>query len=284
MNKDIPISEKRGCHKDSLNLILVKDSVDSISRIFTDFFELQVYSNGNIKQYLQLEEDARSERIELQSMWSKAPIDKRKKIATKLRDLVVLYPILVWRYYNHEWSILLISGDNDQIAFVLSTLLETDVITFWESKRVCFSEFKLFRKDELVEHYNFGLECGKLYEKYWDLIVECESDPELFTGVEAEEHKFCSSIRQIRKEEIKLAVDNKRKFLCDRGYLDTCLRYYDAYLPDYEETPLDYSISSLQNDLDIQNLHNAIEQMDIIMMTNNWSYYDSKVPQQVTKD
>lgn len=44
MNKVISVVQKRGCARDSLNLILVKANVNSVSKIFTEYFELKVYS------------------------------------------------------------------------------------------------------------------------------------------------------------------------------------------------------------------------------------------------
>lgn len=64
MNRDIAISQKRGCDKNSLNLIIVKADVNSISKIFIEYFELKVHFHSNLKQYL--EEETPSSHYELQ--------------------------------------------------------------------------------------------------------------------------------------------------------------------------------------------------------------------------
>lgn len=182
---------------------------------------------------------------------------------------------------DHDWSVIFLNGNNEDLAFAFSALLNTDLITFCESDHVCFSQFKLFRNDRLVEHYEFGLECGKLLDDdYWDMIVECEHD--LFSFFEVEEHKFCSSIREITAEKIKFDVDIKRNCLYDRGFLDSCLKHHNAYLPIYEETLS--RCYEPENDLIIQRWDSSVEQLDIVMRSNYWSYYDRNVPRQVIKN
>lgn len=271
MNQNLQMAKLRGCDREPLSLILVKADVSSISKVFTEYFELDVYKNSHLKRYLQLEEDAYYARIKLQSESKKSLIKQSQKTSD--------FPTLVWRYHGHQWSIVFLMGKNDDIAFAFSTLLDTDVITFWDSKHCCCSEFKLFRSDMLVEHYRFGLESQAYYDDrdYWDLVVECETD--WLQGLEA--HKFCSSLRTVTAQDIKLAVESKRALLHESGFLDTCLRYYDAYLPALENTPLNEQ--DARHDF-VQTWQNSVEQMDIVMRSNYWAYYDRNVPQLVVKD
>ena len=69
---------------------------------------------------------------------------------------------------------------------------------------------------------------------------------------------------------------------CERGFLDSCLKYHDAYLPTCDETP--HFHHDLQNESIVQKWNNSVEQMDIVMPSNYWSYYDRNVPQQVIKN
>ena len=54
MNKNIPIGQKRGLEVDSIESILVKADIDSISHLFTEYFGLKVYSGCNLKKYSRL--------------------------------------------------------------------------------------------------------------------------------------------------------------------------------------------------------------------------------------
>lgn len=271
--KQVPIADKRGCDREPLSLILVRSDVNSVSKVFTEYFELEVYKNSHLQQYLQLEKNAYRLHSELQQ-------DSRKK-SRKARhaNTLIYFPTPVWRYHGHEWSIVYLRGENDDIAFAFSTLLETDVITFWDSKYCCCSEFKLFRGDRFIEHYRFGLESQAFCdnENYWDLIVECETDWQQ----ELEDHKFCSAIRQVEAEKIRQTVNSKRALLHEYGFLDGCLKYHNAYLPTYQDLPWE---NSEQNESGDRSWQNSVEQMNIVMKSNYWAYYDRDVPQLVARD
>lgn len=281
MNRGSAIANKRGCDRDSFNLILVKADVDSISKIFIEYFELKVYDRCSLKQYLELNDNAYREQDRLQSLFREKRRDKkRKKNKGKPRKIPINYPLPIWQYRNHNWSVVFLHGDNDSVAFAFSILLDTDVITFWESKYAVCSEYKLFRNDKLVEHYRFGSECGKLFnDRYWDLIIKCQDKTSLFPDLDAEEHQFCSSIRKVTAENITRDLDTKRDLLRDRGFLDSCLKHHDAYIPTDGEMPWDYGDRNSPHDLTIEQWNNSVERLDIIMRSNYWSYYDRNVAQ-----
>lgn len=102
MSKDIAISQKRGSEKDSLNLIIVKADVNSISKVFSEYLELKVYSNSSLEQYLELEQNAYQQN-KIQSIIRKAPFDQRKQVARKQNEILFCYPLAVWRYRYHDW-------------------------------------------------------------------------------------------------------------------------------------------------------------------------------------
>lgn len=64
----------------------------------------------------------------------------------------VIWAVPFWQFLNHQWTILPLSADwRESIAFALALLLNTDAITFYDCNNASVKEFKLFRKDKLVE-------------------------------------------------------------------------------------------------------------------------------------
>lgn len=267
MNEAIPIFQKLGCEKYSLDsCILVRESVEAVNTIIQQYFELEVQSHCSLVDYL----DARK------AAWIEV---ERQRQVRKFRNRKSLPPIIwavpFWRYCNHQWVVLPLSGRDDSIAFALAVLLNTDAITFYDSPRASCNEFKLFRKDRLVEHYLFGFECGEDLKNDWDLKIEDSQ----FDEWNLYEHRFKSSIRQVTEVEIKSAVLSKKYNRDNRGFLDVCLKYYKAYIPLLEETPYHYHGES---NSDFKKWNAVAERMDIMLMPSNWSHVDWNVPDRVT--
>jgi hypothetical protein len=265
MTENIPIHKKRGCFKYSLdNCILVRASVEAVSSIFQQYFELDVKCHCTLTEIIDAEKSSRQE------------MERHQKVI-KLRPNKSTAPILwavpFFRYLNHEWTILPFSGMEDSLAVAFSLLLNTETIIFHDSSHASFSEFKVFRKDQLIENYLFGFECINLFENYWDIKIE---DFEFYPDWQSQEHYFKSSIRRVTESDIRLAVSSRKEERDDRGFLDECLKYYDAYIPLPEEAPSPYNDSW---NSDFQN--STVERMDIMFIPSNWSYFDRNVPKKI---
>lgn len=265
MNESLPIAQKVGCGKYALdNCILVKAPVESASAIIQEYFELKIQVNCKVADYIEADNSA----------WREV---KRQREIRDLEPNKSLLPILwavpFWQYFNHQWAVLPFLGTYDSIAFALALLLNTYVITFDDNQNASHNEFKVFHKDKLVENYVFGFECGEDFKNNWDIKIE-----ELeFDDWYAYEHRFKSSIRRVTEAEVKSAVLSRKHDRDNRGFLDACLKYYEAYIPSSEETP-----DFCKLNLDFQKIDSIIERMDVLFLPSNWKYLDRKVPNQVT--
>jgi hypothetical protein len=270
MNSNITIAHKLGCETHAIdNCILVKASVEAVSNIFKQYFELEVRSNCKLADYINMH-NASWKEIERQREVSKS---KPKKSFPP-----ILWAVPIWRYCGHQWTIIPLSGREESIAFALSLLLNTQTIIFHDSSHASVKEFKIFYHDRLIEHYLFGFECGEIIPDRWDIKIEdCDFDPPWSNH----QHFFKSSSRQVAELEIRSAVLAKKHDKYDRGFLDSCLKYYKAYIPLLEETPYDYRYWDESNS-DSQQWNALVEQMDIIVMPSDWSYFDRNVPTHVT--
>jgi hypothetical protein len=72
------------------------------------------------------------------------------------------------------------------------------------------------------------------------------------------------------------AVSSRKHDRDDRGFLDECLKYYDAYIPLPEEAPSPYNDAW---NSDFQN--STVERMDIMFVPSNWRYFDRNVPKKI---
>ncbi|MBE9117845.1 hypothetical protein IQ249_18250 [Lusitaniella coriacea LEGE 07157] len=244
----------------------MKASVDAITAIFKQYFELEAQKNCKLEDYIRANE----------ASWKEV---ERQRVVLKSRPKKSFSPILwafpFWRYVNHQWTLLPFSGQEDSIAFVFALLLNTKVITFHDSSHVSWKEFKVFENDRLIEHYKFGFECWTVIEGDWDIYIE---DFEFYPGWLNYEHYFKSSVRPVTESNIRLAVSARKNDLHDRGFLDRCLKHYNAYIPIREETPYHYHG---EWNLNYQKWDSVVEQMSIALVPSNWRYFDRKVPQQV---
>lgn len=247
------------------NCILVKASVEDVSTIIKEYFELEVRSNCKLAQYIE----------DRNAAWQE--IERQRLIRKPRHKSSIVWGFPFWRYLNHQWTIMPVSGTKDSIAFVLAALLDTNTITFHDDDNACFSEFKVFHSSKFIEHYLFGLECGKmLEEEYWDTIVDFEHYPYWFSG---QHHHFKSSIRQVTEAEIKLALEPRKHNRDDRGFLDACLKYHEAYIPIIEETPYHYHG---ERNLDFKSWDSTVERMDIILVSSNdWKNLAGNAPNRV---
>lgn len=176
---------------------------------------------------------------------------------------------------NHLWTVLPFSGTEESIAFALALLLDTDTITFYDSRYASHNEFKLFRKDRLVEHYLFGDECGKDFKNDWDIKIE---NLGIYAGSNYE-HRFKSYVRQVTEAELISAFLARKQDRDNRGFLDSCLKYYKAYIPLQEEIPHHYHD---ERNSGFQKWDSIVERMDIAIVPSDWSYFDWKVPERIT--
>jgi hypothetical protein len=266
MTEDFSVVQKLGCDKYALdNCILIKATVEAVSTIIQEYFALKVRSHCKISDYV----DANK------ASWAEEEQQRQVRKSRPNKSLPpVMWVVPLWQYLNHQWTILPLQGTEESIAFALALLLGTDTITFHDSRHASYNEFKVFRKDQLVEHYLFGFECGKDSRDDWDIKIE---DSEFDTW--NYEHRFKSSIRQVAEVELRAAFLARKQDRDNRGFLDVCLKYYRAYIPLVEETPYHYHGEQNSNS---QKWDSMVERMDLIVAPSNWSYADWKIPDRVT--
>lgn len=262
------MKHKLGCEKYSIdNCMLVKASVEEIGLIIKQYFGLNVYSNCHLEQYVNLDNVS----------WQE--IERRRQVReTKPKKSFpsILWPLPIWQYDNQQWSLVPFSATEDSVAFALAILLETYTITFHDFNNVSIEEFKVFHTDKLIEHYRFGFECGQLPSDYWDINVVF--DP--YNDCSCEEHYFKSLVSRVTQSNMESALlAGKVNGKHDRGFLDARLKYYQAYIPLYEETPFYYRYDQ---QLDFQNFHSIVARMDIVILPSDWYYFDRDAPSLVT--
>lgn len=275
MKQDIPIEHKRGFGTDSECCILVKADVSSISKIFREYLSLKVLHNCRSRKFFRLYNQYNDRHLKLESILRQdIPVDYRNKLKKKIDNSLRLCPI--WRFKNHSWSIIGFKGNQYDIAYACSTLLNTDVLTYWMPKHDDCSELKLFRGDRLVEHYQFGSQCGEPCDNYWDVIVD------LYPNTGWESHRFSSLIRQVTKVEIEQTVKYSRDSAYDSGFLNECVTFHDAYFSTEQETPYCYIYP--RSNAQMSRFTGALEQMDVVMLPNNWNYHDWKVPRKIVRN
>ncbi len=267
MVEDFSVTQKLGCDKYALdNCILVKAPVEAVNTVVQQYFALEVRSHCKIADYVEANKVSWKE-VEQQRQFLKSRPSKSLP--------PVLWAVPFWRYLNHQWTILPLLGTEESIAFALALLLDTDTMTFHDSSRASYNEFKVFRKDQLVEHYLFGFECGKDFKNDWDIKIE-DSEFDAWSNYE---HRFRSSIRQVTDTELRSAFLARKHDRDNRGFLDWCLKYHKAYIPLQEETPYHYHG---EWNSDFQKWDSVVERMDMMIVPSDWSYVDWKVPEQIT--
>lgn len=171
-------------------------------------------------------------------------------------------------------------GD-DSIAFAFAALLNTDAICLKEFRHASCTEFKVFRGDRLVERYLFGADV-----RIDDITKANYLNGDPYLTFECNEfnsctytHYFKSSIRLVTELEIKSAFLSRKEDRDNRGFLDRCLKYYGAYIPLIEETPIQYE---REENLDFQQWKSCVKRMDIALGVYNWGYFDRNVPTRVS--
>lgn len=263
----IKIARKLGCSKDAIDsCILVRASVEAVSATIEQYFGLGVRSNCQIQDYIELDRAAWQE-IERQRQ---TRTSKQKKSFPPIK-----WVLPIWQYCDSQWTIVPLAGTETSIAFAFSLLLDTEVITFYDSKYASFKEFKVFQGKKLIEHYLFGCECGQIIEGDWDInIYNFELDSNWYNY----DHHFKSSVRQVAKLEIESALIERKENKGQRGFLEACLKYYKVYLPLYEEMP-HYYRDNLNSNCQKWNL--TIERMDLAIIPSDWHYSDCKVPDRI---
>jgi hypothetical protein len=267
MTQDIKIFQKRGCDKYAFkNCLLIKSSVAEVAAIIGQYFDrLELYQSCKIDDY----------RGAKKRFWQEQENQRQIRKERPKKSLPpLLCPVPFWQYYNHEWTVLPLSGKEDGIAFTLALLLDSEAITFHDSKHASFNEFRVFSGDRLIERYIFGSECGLKLDEDWDIVIKVAE----FSEWSIYEHRFRSSVRQVSAAEIRAAFLSRKHERDNRGFFDACLKYYNAYIPVLEESPYH---DSDQNAVDLW-LTSSIERMDMILMPSNWSYVDRAVPDRVT--
>jgi hypothetical protein len=255
MSENLSIAQKLGCDKYALDhCILVKASVEAVNTVIQQYFSLEVRSYCKITEYVDTHKASWQEIRRQQQVRNSRP---NKSLPS------ILWAVPFWQYSDHQWTTLPLSGTEESIAFALALLLNTDVITFHDSDHASFNEFKVFRKDQLIEHYLFGFECGKDFRNDWDIKIEdFEYDP--WGG--SYEYRFKSSIRQVTEAELRAVFLARKEDRDGRGFLDACLKYYRAYIPLTEETP--YHFHGERNS-DFQKWDSIVERMDMILVPSN---------------
>jgi hypothetical protein len=263
MTKDFSIAHKLGCDKYALDsCILIKANVEVVSTIIREYFVLEVQSHCKITDYV----DANKA--------SSAEVERQRQVRESKPNKSlppVIWAVPLWRYLSHQWTILPLNGTEESIAFALALLLGTDTITFHDSRFASCNEFKVFREDQLVEHYLFGFECREDSIDNWEIVIEDSEFDDWSNYGNTYEHRFKSSIRQVTEAELRAAFLARKQDRDNRGFLDACLRYYRAYIPLGEETPYHYQYERNSN---LQKWDSIVERMDLIFLPSNWSYHD----------
>ncbi|BDM79194.1 hypothetical protein [Acaryochloris marina] len=264
--EDSPISQKLGCHKYSIDsCILIKANVEAVTSVIREYFELEVLSHCTLSDYIDAEKNSRRE-VEHQHQVSQS---RPSKSFPPIR-----WAIPVWQFKGHQWAILRLSGAEEALAFALSLLLQTTVITFYDSDNVNYKAFRVFGNECLLEHYLYGAECGEIPPNYWDIIFE-DYDADTFWY---RDHHFKSVIRSVDETELRQAAISRKLDWDDRGFLDTCLRYFEAYIPLWEETPHHYHSEDRTT---FHQWDNNVARLDLILMPSNWKYLDWTISKQV---
>lgn len=264
--EDSPISQKLGCHKYSIDsCILIKANVEAVTSVIREYFELEVLSQCTLSDYIDAEKNSRRE-VEHQHQVSQSSPNKSFP--------PIRWAIPVWQFKGHQWTILRLSGTEEALAFSLSLLLKTKVITFEDCDNAHCKEFKVFGDECLLEHYLYGAECGEILPNYWDIIFE-DDDADTFW---CRNHHFKSAVRTVNETELRQAAISRKWDWDDRGFLDTCLRYFEAYIPLLEETPYHYHSEARTT---FHRWDNNVVQLDLILMPSNWKYLDWTIPKQV---
>ncbi|PSB50406.1 hypothetical protein C7B77_22845, partial [Chamaesiphon polymorphus CCALA 037] len=152
MNENTTANQKLGCEKYSLDsCILVKASVEEISKVIRQYFGLQVQSECQLVDYINADRDSSQEEDRQREILRSNPKKSLPPIS---------YPFPFWQYLDRQWTYLPFFRGDDSIAFAFASLLNTDAICFFDSHHAIHNEFKVFRNDRLVEHYLFGGDFG----------------------------------------------------------------------------------------------------------------------------
>lgn len=230
-----------------------------------EYFDLEVLPDCRLSGYVDAKKNA----------WTEVERQRQVRHSRPHKSFPpIWWPIPVWRFKGHQWTILWLSGTEEALAFTLSLLLKTTVITFHDSDHASYKEFKVFGDKCLLEHYLYGAECGEILTNYWDIIFE-DYDADTFWY---RDHHFKSAIRPVNKTEFRQAAMSRKLDWDDRGFLDTCLRYFAAYIPLLEETPYHYRSE------DKSTFHlwdNSVNRLDLILMPSNWEYLDWTIPKRI---
>jgi hypothetical protein len=288
MVENCSVTQKLGCDKYALdNCILVKAPVGAVSIVVQQYFALEVQTDCKIADYVAADRDA----------WKE--VERQRQVRRSRRDKSlppIRWAVPFWRYLNHQWTVLPLSGTEEAIAFALAALLNTDTIIFHDSDHASYNEFKVFRRDQLVEHYLFGFECGKDFHNDWDIKFEdSEFDNWSHDGHRCKipdrqaieyEHRFKSSVRQVTEAELRSAFLSRKENRDDRGFLDASLRHHNAYLPLWEEIPQGWEKTPQDHrgnwNPDSKEWDELVEKMNMMVVPSNWRYVDRKVPNRVT--
>ena len=185
----------------------------------------------------------------------------------------------VWQYLGHPWTVVGVWA-GEEMAFTLALLLETRTLIVEHSGVVDRTTLKVFHEDLWIEHYRFGDDEDELGGKFHDRKGQADEwDVETVYGVCNEDspvystrHLFKSAIRKISESEIVsiLASEPSDEF----EFLNTTLKFYDAYLPDSLETPFRpsrFGFESWRERLLFSQIH-------AVVFPDDQAYWDSLIP------
>lgn len=185
----------------------------------------------------------------------------------------------LWQYGGHSWTIWWAFA-REKIAFALALFLGTKAIVLTHQGTSGWSEFKMFYQDKFVEHYHFGFDDREPNEKigdrfwsagYWDIEIVQKCVYPSSPMPSWYRHLFCSTLRQVTEEEMRMSLATMPD---EFGFLDATFRYYRAYLPDYEETPLAYD----RADSDFQSNRADFERIDAVSLPKEAFYWQNVLP------
>ncbi len=147
----------------------------------------------------------------------------------------------LWQYKGHSWTVWWAFG-YEYIIFTLAYLLNTKSIILTHQGTSGWTNLKVFSADRWIEEYDCG--CSLNGNEQNDESDDTPCSELEFTYVYSQDnniwstgHIFTSAVRQISKAEMLNSLQAGEQ---EYGFLDHLLRYHGAYLPELDETPLDY--------------------------------------------
>lgn len=187
----------------------------------------------------------------------------------------------LWQYAGHTWTTWW-AFSSEEVAFALALFLETKAIVITHQGTSDWNTIKIFHQDKWVEHYHFGHDGyddpnERIGDRgwsvgYWNLEVTYEYFvSQRSTFPIQTRHLFSSVMRKVTEFEMKSVLESGTGAF---GFLHATLQHYGAYLPDCNETPLNYSRSNS----DFHPVRSDFERVDALVLPKETFYWQNMLP------